>query len=119
MYCDLYIVALVLYSFLRPQETILWLFDSVSNSSLLHNASQNVSRQTDAQSKDKLLRILEGKISYDVKLIFGEDDVRKSLSYLLNSCEMKRINMDVNMQMLDALVSELLVFCKLDHNPTN
>ncbi|EZA47879.1 uncharacterized protein LOC105286068 [Ooceraea biroi] len=97
------------------QETILRLFDSLSNSSVVRNAPQSVTSQTDARSKDKLLRILEGKVSYDVKLIFGEDDVHKALSYLLSSYEMKRINMDVNMQMLDALVSELLISCKMDH----
>ncbi|KAH0946146.1 hypothetical protein HN011_001262 [Eciton burchellii] len=101
------------------QETILWLFDSLNNSSLVHNTLQTVTNQIDAQSKDKLLCMLEEKISYDVKLIFGEDDVHKALNYLLNSYKVKKINMDVNMQMLDALVSELLISCKMDHDTTH
>ncbi|XP_012232012.1 uncharacterized protein [Linepithema humile] len=100
------------------QKTILWLFDSLSNFSLVCNAS-HITSQTNAQSKDKLLRILEEKISYDIKLIFGEDDAHKALNYLLNSCEIKKINMDVNMQMLDALVSEVLISCKTNHDVTN
>lgn len=91
----------------------------MSNSSLVYNTPYNVTSQPDAQSKDKLLRILNGKLSYNVKLIFGEDDVRKALNYLLSSYEIKKINMDVNMQMLDALVSELLVSCKMNHDVTN
>lgn len=101
------------------QKTILWLFNSLSNSSLIYNTPYNVTNQLYAQSKDKLLSILYGKLSYNVKLIFGEDDVHKALNYLLSSYEIKRINMDVNMQMLDALVSELLVSCKTNHDVVN
>jgi len=91
----------------------------LNNSSLVHNTLQTVTNEIDAQSKDKLLCMLEEKISYDVKLIFGEDDVHKALNYLLNSYKVKKINMDVNMQMLDALVSELLISCKMDHGTTH
>lgn len=99
---------------------ILWLFDSLSNSSLLCDASHNnVTSQTNAQLKDKLVRTLEEKISYGVKLIFGEDNVHKALNYLLSSYEIKRINIDLNMQMVDALISELLVSCKTNHDTTN
>lgn len=101
------------------QKTILWLFDSLNSSSLVCNASHDITSQTNVQSKDKLLRLLEEKISYDIKLIFGEDDAHKALKYLLNSCEIKKINMDVNMQMLDAVVSEILISCKTNHDTTN
>lgn len=98
---------------------ILWLFDSLSNSSLVCDASRNVTSHTNAQLKDKLVRTLEEKISYGVKLIFGEDNVHKALNYLLSSYEIKKINMDLNMQMLDALISELLVSCRTNHDTTN
>lgn len=98
---------------------ILWLFDSLSNSSLLYDASYNVTSETNAQLKDKLVRTLEKKISYSVKLIFGEDNVHKTLNYLLSSYEIKKINMDLTMQMLDALISELLISCKTNHDTTN
>ncbi|CAL1677707.1 unnamed protein product [Lasius platythorax] len=101
------------------QKMILWLFDSLSNSSLVCDASRNVTSHTNAQLKDKLVRILEEKISYGVKLIFGEDNVHKALNYLLSSYEIKKINMDLNMQMLDALISELLVSCRTNHDTTN
>ncbi|EFN78403.1 uncharacterized protein LOC105188750 [Harpegnathos saltator] len=101
------------------QTTILWLFDSLSNSPLVYNTPHNATSQPDAQLKDKLLRILNGKLSYSIKLIFGEDDVHKALNYLFSTYEVKKINMDVNMQMLDALVSELLVSCKTNHDVTN
>lgn len=102
------------------QKLILWLFDSLSESSLIRNTSHSITNQSnDTQSRDKLLRILNGKISYDVKLIFGEDDVCKALNYLLSSYDNKKINMDVNMQLLDALVSELLVSCKANRDITN
>ncbi|XP_029673239.1 uncharacterized protein LOC115241575 [Formica exsecta] len=99
------------------QKMILWLFDSLSNSSLLYDASyNNVTSETNAQLKDKLVRTLEKKISYSVKLIFGEDNVHKALNYLLSSYEIKKINMDLNMQILDALISELLISCKTNHD---
>ncbi|KAL6441714.1 hypothetical protein ACFW04_003661 [Cataglyphis niger] len=101
------------------QKMILWLFDSLSNSSLLYDASYNVTSETNAQLKDKLVRTLEKKISYSVKLIFGEDNVHKALNYLLSSYEIKKINMDLNMQILDALISELLISCKTNHDTTN
>ncbi|XP_050445483.1 uncharacterized protein LOC126848556 [Cataglyphis hispanica] len=101
------------------QKMILWLFDSLSNSSLLYDASYKVTSETNAQLKDKLVRTLEKKISYSVKLIFGEDNVHKALNYLLCSYEIKKINMDLNMQMLDALISELLISCKTNHDTTN
>ncbi|XP_011173360.1 uncharacterized protein LOC105205638 [Solenopsis invicta] len=98
------------------QKIILWLFDSLSSSPLIWDASHNSTSQKDTQLKDKLLRILEKKISYHVKLIFGEDDIYKALNYLLSSYEIKKINLDLNMQMLDALVSELLISCKANHD---
>jgi len=101
------------------QKIILWLFDSLSGSSLIWDASHNTTNQNNTQLKDRLLRILEEKISYDVKLIFGEDDIHKALKYLLSSYEIKKINLDLNMQMLDALVSELLISCKTSHDTTN
>lgn len=101
------------------QKIILWLFDSLTASSLIWDTSHDNTSQNDTQSKDKLLRILEDKLPYDVKMIFGEDDVRKALHYLFSSYEIKRINLDLNMQMLDALVSELLISCKTNHDATN
>ncbi|XP_020285125.1 uncharacterized protein LOC109855357 [Pseudomyrmex gracilis] len=99
------------------QKTIFWLFDSLDNSSLNCNAPHNVkSNEIDAESKSKLVNLLRTKIPNDIKWIFGEDDVHKALEYLLNSCGNKKINMDVIMQMLDAVVSELLVSCKKHHD---
>lgn len=99
---------------------ILRLFDSLSNSSLLSDVSHNnVTNESNAQLKDKLVRTLKEKISYSVKLIFGEDNVHKALNYLLSSYEIKKINMDLNMQMLDALISELLVSCKTNQDILN
>ncbi|XP_018341852.1 PREDICTED: uncharacterized protein LOC108748296 [Trachymyrmex septentrionalis] len=100
------------------QKIIPWLFDSLSDSSLIWDASHNNTSQNDTQLKDKLLHILEEKISYDIKLIFGEDDIHNALNYLLNSYKIKKINVDLNMQMLDALVSELLISCKTNHDTT-
>lgn len=92
----------------------------MSESSLVHSTAHSVTSQSDdTQSKDKLLHILNGKISYEVKLIFGEDDIRKALNYLLSSYDNKKINMDVNMQILDALVSELLISCKTNRDLAN
>lgn len=91
----------------------------MSNSSLIYDTPHNVTSQPDAQSRNKLLRILNEKLSYNVKLIFGEDDIRKAMNYLLSSYQIKKINMDVNMQMLDALISELLISCKINHDITN
>ncbi|EFN60575.1 hypothetical protein EAG_03746 [Camponotus floridanus] len=102
------------------QKMILRLFDSLSNSSLLSDVSHNnVTNETNAQLKDKLVHTLKEKISYSVKFIFGEDNVHKALNYLLSSYEIKKINMDLNMQMLDALISELLVSCKTNQDTTN
>ncbi|XP_018046343.1 PREDICTED: uncharacterized protein LOC108685856 isoform X1 [Atta colombica] len=101
------------------QKIILWLFDSLSGSSLIWDASHNNTSQNDTQLKDKLLHILEEKISYDIKLIFGEDDIHNALNYLLSSYKIKKINVDLNMQMLDALISELLISCKTNDATRN
>lgn len=102
------------------QKMILRLFDSLSNSSLLSDVSHNnVTNETNTQLKDKLVHTLKEKISYSVKFIFGEDNVHKALNYLLSSYEIKKINMDLNMQMLDALISELLVSCKTNQDTAN
>ncbi|XP_018403683.1 PREDICTED: uncharacterized protein LOC108780463 [Cyphomyrmex costatus] len=100
------------------QKIILWLFDSLSDSSLIWDAPHNSTSQNDTQLEDKLLNILEEKISYAVKLIFKEDDIHKALKYLLSSYKIKKINIDLNMQILDALVSELLISCKTNHDVT-
>ncbi|KAL0108912.1 hypothetical protein PUN28_014193 [Cardiocondyla obscurior] len=101
------------------QKIIIWLSESLNGSSLTWDASQDVDYQNDTKLKDKLLQILKKKVSYDAKLIFGEDDVHKALNYLLSSYQIKKINLDLNLQILDALVSEVLISCKTNHNVTN
>lgn len=98
------------------QKTILWLFDFLTSSSLVYNMSHDIINQSNAHSEEKLLQILEERISYNIKLIFGEEDVHKALNYFISSYKIKKINIDVNMQMLDALISELLFSCKTNHD---
>lgn len=59
---------------------------------------------------------LLAKIPSDIKLIFGEDDMVNILQYLLDSYETKKINVDLNLQILDVLASQLLVTCRLTHS---
>ncbi|XP_036147499.1 uncharacterized protein LOC105834089 [Monomorium pharaonis] len=100
-------------------QKIIWSFYSLSGSPLNWDTSHNITSQNSAQLRDKLLCVLKKKISYNIKLIFGEDDAYKALNYLLSSYEIKRINLDLNMQMLDALVSELLISCKTNYDAAN
>lgn len=51
-----------------------------------------------------------------MKLIFGEEDTQKILKYLLTSYEIRKINLDLNMQILDVLMSQLLISCRMNHD---
>lgn len=84
--------------------------------SFTYNSQSNVTAESVALVKDKIFEILHKKIPSDMKLIFGEEDTQKILKYLLTSYEIKKINLDLNMQMLDVLMSQLLISCRTNHD---
>ncbi|KOC59061.1 hypothetical protein WH47_12654 [Habropoda laboriosa] len=94
------------------------IFDHLGNKSLFHNVQNELSKEPLSQLKERLLQELLLKIPNDVKLIFGEDDTLNILKYLLDSYEVKKINIDLNLQILDVLASQLLISCRLSHNNT-
>ncbi|CAK9807291.1 hypothetical protein ANTPLA_LOCUS5303 [Anthophora plagiata] len=96
----------------------LQIFDHLSNESLFHNVQNKFPEELLSQLKERLLQELLLKIPNDVKLIFGEDDTLNILKYLLDSYEVKKINVDLNLQILDVLASQLLISCRLSHNNT-
>lgn len=98
------------------EKIILWLSDSLSNIPLTFNSQKNVTTESVLLAKDKLLEILQKNIPYDMKIIFGEEDIQKILKYLLTSYEINKINLDLNMQILDVLMSQLLISCKTNHD---
>ncbi|XP_046828613.1 uncharacterized protein LOC124428518 [Vespa crabro] len=98
------------------EKIISKLSDNLSNMSFTYNSQSNVTAESVVLVKDKIFEILQKKIPSDMKLIFGEEDTQKILKYLLTSYEIKKINLDLNMQMLDVLMSQLLISCKTNHD---
>lgn len=80
--------------------------------SLFQNIQNKISEERITELKENLLQQLFTKIPSDVKLIFGEDDTLNILKYLLGSYEMKKINLDLNLQIVDVLASQLLISSK-------
>ncbi|XP_008543904.1 uncharacterized protein LOC103568722 [Microplitis demolitor] len=62
----------------------------------------------------KLFGILESKISSELKFIFGENDVKKIIKFLLKSLECQKVNLDLLLQIVDILASELLAASKIN-----
>ncbi|XP_053978448.1 uncharacterized protein LOC128876266 [Hylaeus volcanicus] len=93
------------------QTAILQIFDCLGNISLLKNV-QKFSDEPLIHTKERLLQQLLAKIPNNVKLIFGEDDMSNILKYLLGCYEIKKINVDLNLQILDVLASQLLISCR-------
>ncbi|XP_076762870.1 uncharacterized protein LOC143430450 [Xylocopa sonorina] len=87
------------------------IFDHLGNMTL-DNIQSKFSHEPFTLLKERLLQELLVKIPNDIKLIFGEDDTLNVLKYLLASCEIKKINIDLILQVLDVLASQLLISCR-------
>ncbi|KAI4491090.1 hypothetical protein M0802_010400 [Mischocyttarus mexicanus] len=98
------------------EKMIMRLSDSLGNMSFTYNLQSNVTTESALLTKDKIFEILKQAIPYDMKLIFGEEDTLKILKYLLTSYEIRKINLDLNMQILDVLISQLLISCRTNHD---
>ncbi|XP_033354232.1 uncharacterized protein LOC117235888 [Bombus vosnesenskii] len=99
------------------QTVTLQIFDQLGNISL-HNVQNKLSEEPLELLKKRLLQELLDKLPNDVKLVFGEDDTLNILKYLLDSYEIKKINVDLNLQILDVLASQLLSTCRSKHSTT-
>ncbi|KAK9293944.1 hypothetical protein QLX08_011280 [Tetragonisca angustula] len=99
------------------QTATLQIFDQLGNISL-HTVQNKFSEESLALLKERLLQELLAKIPNDIKLIFGEDDTLNILKYLLDSYEIKKVNIDLNLQILDVLASQLLNSCRSNHTTT-
>ncbi|XP_076473297.1 uncharacterized protein LOC117153820 [Bombus vancouverensis nearcticus] len=99
------------------QTVTLQIFDQLGNISL-HNVQNKLSEEPLELLKKRLLQELLVKLPNDVKLVFGEDDTLNILKYLLDSYEIKKINVDLNLQILDVLASQLLSTCRSKHSTT-
>lgn len=99
------------------QTVTLKVFDQLGNISL-HNVQNKLSEEPLELLKKRLLQELLVKLPNDVKLVFGEDDTLNILKYLLDSYEIKKINVDLNLQILDVLASQLLSTCRSKHSTT-
>lgn len=84
----------------------------------LHNVQNKLSEEPLKLLKKRLLQELLVKLPNDVKLVFGEDDTLNILKHLLDSYEIKKINVDLNLQILDVLASQLLSTCRSKHSTT-
>ncbi|XP_015606328.1 uncharacterized protein LOC107273044 [Cephus cinctus] len=98
------------------QNIILRLSNKFSNLTLFSTSQTDESKESIDSLKEKLVRLLMDKIPSDVKLLVGEDDMREGLRFLLGSLEVKKINQDFSLQILDVLASQLLASCRSDHH---
>ncbi|XP_033322524.2 uncharacterized protein LOC117218336 [Megalopta genalis] len=97
------------------QTIILKIFDFLSNKSF-HNVQTKVSDESLVQVRERFMQEILTTISNDVRLIFGEDDTINILKYLLGSYEIRKINIDLNLQILDVVASQLLISCRTAHH---
>ena len=67
------------------------------------------------QLQMKLLSLLQGNIPYYVKLIFGENDTKEMIKFVIDSLGVKKINKDLHLQMLDVCASQILASCKSNY----
>ncbi|XP_050577995.1 uncharacterized protein LOC126916337 [Bombus affinis] len=99
------------------QTVTLQIFDQLGNISL-HNVQNKLSEEPLKLLKERLLQELLIKLPNGVKLVFGANDTLNILKYLLDSYEIKKINVDLNLQILDVLASQLLSTCRSKHSTT-
>ncbi|XP_015434637.1 PREDICTED: uncharacterized protein LOC107190356 [Dufourea novaeangliae] len=92
------------------QTAAFQIFDYLGNKTI-HDVQSEISDEPLMHVKERLLQEIL-TISNDVRFIFGEDDTINILRYLLGSYEIKKINVDLNLQILDVLVSQLLISCR-------
>lgn len=97
------------------QTATLRIFDHLSNVSF-RNVQNILSKESLIPLKERLLQEILVKVPNDIKLIFGEDDTLNILKYLLDTYEINKINMDLNLQILDVLASQLLSSCRSSHS---
>ncbi|OAD55539.1 hypothetical protein WN48_04643 [Eufriesea mexicana] len=91
------------------------IFDHLSNVSL-RTVQNKLSKEPLISLRERLLQEIFIKVPNDIKLIFGEDDTLNIIKYLLDTYEIKKINMDLNLQILDVLASQLLSSCRSSHS---
>ncbi|XP_012276298.1 uncharacterized protein LOC105697514 isoform X2 [Orussus abietinus] len=97
------------------QNIILWISDRLSDVSFSSILSKESSRNTSISTKERIIQLLHTKIPKDLKFVFGEDDIIQIHTFLLGSLEIKKINQDLILQMIDVLASQLLASCRTSY----
>lgn len=97
------------------QEVILSISTRFMNMSFPRDLESDISKESIVQVTNKLAKAMLVKVPNDIKFIFGEDDIEKIFKHLLSSREIKKINLDLNLQILDVLASQLLISCRTNH----
>ncbi|XP_066583716.1 uncharacterized protein [Prorops nasuta] len=97
------------------KRTILWLCNYINNISFSTLLQSEINKEPSNLEKDEILQLILDKIPYDLKLIIGQEDAKEGLRYLLSSFEISKLNLDLYLQILDILASELLISCKEHH----
>ncbi|XP_043462467.1 uncharacterized protein LOC122498679 isoform X3 [Leptopilina heterotoma] len=63
----------------------------------------------------KIQSCLEKSIPTVVKLFFSENDIKDMIKFTIGSLEVKKINRDLNLQILDVIASQILASCRSTH----
>ncbi|XP_017884151.1 uncharacterized protein LOC108627419 isoform X2 [Ceratina calcarata] len=93
------------------QTAVLRIFDRLGDTSF-YKIREELSEEPFVTVKERLLREIFGNVPNDVKMVFGDEDTLNILRYLLESCEIKKLNIDLNLRILDVLASQLLISCR-------
>lgn len=68
-----------------------------------------------ADVQEQVVEELVGMSYGDLRLVFGENEVRTMVEFFVDSFSSKRVNSDLGLQVLDVVASELLAACRAGH----
>lgn len=81
-------------------------------------SSSLADKECDETLEDLQMKIqssLEKSIPTIVKLFFSENDIKDMIKFTIGSLEVKKINRDLNLQILDVIASQILASCRSTH----
>ncbi|CAD6236422.1 GSCOCG00008174001-RA-CDS [Cotesia congregata] len=97
---------------------ILNFYSYIDLMSIFSNQQDDTYNEPIDSVENKLFVILSAKVTRELKLIFGEDDFNKIIKFILQSLECKKVNLDLLLQFVDILASELLMVSKSNNLTT-
>ncbi|XP_051155993.1 uncharacterized protein LOC127278344 [Leptopilina boulardi] len=109
---------LILGSVTEPliENIVCWAYDYCETLPVNSSLTDNECDESLEDLQQKVQLSLEKSVSSIVKLFFNENDIKGMIKFTIGSLEVKKINRDLNLQILDVIASQLLASCRSSHN---